>query len=144
MKKIKIDDLNKYNKSIILHDSHLTSIVYKHDTIDFYFSEGFRVVENDRIHQTKFGYIRVKDCNVYDFDCYLIKRKGNELFGNLISIPELSNQILSNGSFVEIYTERYDNCIHWRGELFPQVKGAPISHIIVETSCLFPVEFSWE
>lgn len=136
-------------KRFSICDAQIDEIICTDNTIRFVFTKGFSVIVNDNAELTSTGYVELSDCSADEINCHVIRREptpvGARLYGEPISLTELSNILNLEGRKIEIYLELYDfNYLYWRGVLLPYKTDSLSDNIVIETSGCFPLSYFWE
>lgn len=137
------------SRFVSLHDKRITQIVCAENSVEFHFENGFSLVDGNNTTSTKSGYVRLCGCSSDDFCCSIIKRKasrkGAKLHGKPISLKELGDLLSENKKSIEIFLELYNNnCLYWRGDLYPYKKRGLNDWVIIEIMDFFSMTYDWE
>ena len=136
-------------KKVSICDAQINEIICFENSVRFVLSDGFSVISCDEEERCSRGYVELGNCDPDEFSCYVVRREatssGARLYGEPLSLIELSNILKFEKRKIEVYLELYDfNYLYWRGVLLPYKEEGLSDNVVVETNGVFPMTYFWE
>ena len=131
-----------------LCDCIIDQIIVEPDAVTFMLPEGFFLVGVEGMERSGPGQVRLLGSGASDIRCWIVRRqasrRGARLFGEPVSLEELSSLLKEEKKTIELYSEMYEDYgLLWRGALFP-CDDRLSTHIAIESIDPLKIEFGWD
>ena len=138
-----------FPKEVSICDSRINSIICSDNAIRFVFPKGFTIISDGKSEKSSTGSIELLECDADEFICHIFKREaspfGARLYGEPVSLRELSELLNDEGNEIEVFLELYDfNYLYWRGVLLPYKEHGLSDNVVIEFNGQIQANYLWK